>query len=525
MSNRSSQSPPPESPPSSPPPFAYSHRLGPTDSIPLMIHVGRPTPIAPPTFSALTSHYTPGSSRFIADSDNYSSTFSRPQTTETTSNRHATPPESMRASDHDRGVKRARSEDVEDEGEDRQGSVSGSDASEHAEQPIMPAPKKRTRTLMTPDQLTALHRLLSQTRFPTTEQREQCGREIGLSARRVQVWFQNQRQKSKAQQQASSAAGGSRQALGLQTSGPYQVFNYNPSHYDPPHPRPYTSPHSYTYGEPMRHTVDTSPLLRRTSQRLAHHRRGSLSQSYYAPHGSGSYEFRSGTYAPPPYTLAEPEYARSPASYYDRYQSPPRVRSPLPASSVPREDTTLPPIWPENEQPRGESGALSHSPTSSTNPALSRRPSLLPTGLPPPQPLEPTPIWNHPHTNPRYMRPLPAASGLPSLLSELGRGRARSDPPLASSQVSNASARSDRGLGLELFGTRPASNPEVREGAPTSPERTHSVPTALDSRRPLLAESSPRSGEPAESESEPTRPQTSRGLTHSRRSSGAVSRD
>ncbi|KAH7322199.1 hypothetical protein B0J17DRAFT_772774 [Rhizoctonia solani] len=524
MSNRSSQSPPPDSPPSSPPPFAYSHRIGPTVSSPLMIHVGRPTPIAHPTFSALASHYTPRSSRFIPDSDNYSSTSSRLQTTTTTSNRHATPPESMRASDHDRGLKRARSEDVEDEEEDRQGSVSGSDSSEHAEQPIMPAPKKRTRTLMTPDQLTALHRLLSQTRFPTTEQREQCGREIGLSARRVQVWFQNQRQKSKAQQQASSAAGGSRQALVPHASGPYQVFNYSPSYYDPPHPRPYTSPHSYTYGEPMRHTIDTSPLLRRTSQRLVHHRRGSSSQSYYAPHGSGSYEFRSGTYAPTSYAPTEPDYARSPALYHGRYHSPPRARSPIPASSVPREDTTLPPIWPENEQPRGESGAPSRSPTSSTNPAPSRRPSLLPTGLPPPQPLEPTPIWNHPHTNPRYMRPLPAATGLPSLLSGLDRERARSDPPLASSQASNVSARSNRGLGLELFGTRPASNPEAREAAPTSPERTHSAPTALDSRRPLLAESPPRSGEPAESESELTRPQTSRGLSHSRRSSGATSR-
>ncbi|KDN39632.1 hypothetical protein RSAG8_08660, partial [Rhizoctonia solani AG-8 WAC10335] len=266
MANRPSPSPPPDSPPSSPPssppPFAYSHRLKPFVSItsPPMIHVGRPAPLAPPNFSALHSHYTPRSSQFIAGSDKYSTTFSRLQTTTVSpppfayshrlkpfvsitsppmihiisihrrlrqvldyflsppddngqqpSNRHATPPESMRASDHDRGLKRARSEDVEEE-EERQESVSSSEASEHAEQPIMPAPKKRTRTLMTPDQLTALHRLLSQTRFPTTEQREQCGREIGLSARRVQVWFQNQRQKSKAQQQANSTAGGSRQA-------------------------------------------------------------------------------------------------------------------------------------------------------------------------------------------------------------------------------------------------------------------------------------------------------------------------
>ncbi|KAG8690830.1 hypothetical protein FRC11_008820 [Ceratobasidium sp. 423] len=481
-----------------------------------MIQVGRPAPIAPPYFSALNSHYIPRSPRLIIDSDGYSTTSSRLQTT-TTSDRHATPPESMRASDHDRGVKRARSEDEEDE-EERQGSVSGSDASEHAEQPIIPAPKKRTRTLMTPDQLTALHRLLSQTRFPTTEQREQCGREIGLSARRVQVWFQNQRQKSKAQQQAS-AAGGSHPTLAPQTSGPYRVYNYGPSDYDP-RPRPYTSPRSYTYGEPVYQSVDTSHLRR--SQRQGYHRRGNSSQLYYAPHASSSYEYRSGGYPPPPYALPELEYTRSPASYYDS-RSPPGARSPMPASSVPREDATLPPIWPENEQPREEPGPA-RSPTTSTNPALSRRPSLLPTGLPPPQPLEPTPIWNHPHTNPRYMRPLPATSGLPSLLTGLSRARARSDPPLVSAQASNVPTRSDRGLGLELFGTRPATDPEAREDTPTSPERTRSAPTALDS-RPLPAESALRSGEQAESESEPTRPRTSRGLSHSRHSSADASRD
>ncbi|CAE6421133.1 unnamed protein product [Rhizoctonia solani] len=428
----------------------------------------------------------------------------------------------MRASNHDRGLKRARSEDVEEE-EERQESVSSSEASEHAEQPIMPAPKKRTRTLMTPDQLTALHRLLSQTRFPTTEQREQCGREIGLSARRVQVWFQNQRQKSKAQQQANSTAGGSRQALASQRSTPYQVFNYNSSYYDPPHPRPYTS-HSYSHGEPMHPTVDTPPLLRR-SQRLSYHRRGNSSQSYYAPHGSSSHEYRSGGYPPPSYALPEPEYTRSPASYYDHYHSPPRARSPLTSGSVPGEDATLPPIWPENEQQREEPSATTRSPSISTHPASSRRPSLLPTGLPPPQPLEPTPIWSHPHTNSRSMRPLPVASGLPSLLTGLTRGRARSDPPLASAQTSNVPAHSNRGLGLELFGTRAVTNPEARGDVPTSPERTHSAPTALDSRRLSPAESSPRQGEPVEPETEPTRPRTSRGLTHSQPSSLDAGRD
>ncbi|KAF8579149.1 hypothetical protein K439DRAFT_416366 [Ramaria rubella] len=57
--------------------------------------------------------------------------------------------------------------------------------------------KKRTRTLTTPHQSAVLHALLAQSRFPTTAMREEVGRSIGLSARKVQVWFQNQRQKSR----------------------------------------------------------------------------------------------------------------------------------------------------------------------------------------------------------------------------------------------------------------------------------------------------------------------------------------
>ncbi|KAF8530226.1 hypothetical protein BU17DRAFT_59992 [Hysterangium stoloniferum] len=57
--------------------------------------------------------------------------------------------------------------------------------------------KKRTRTLTTPHQSAVLHALLAQSRFPTTAMREEVGRTIGLSARKVQVWFQNQRQKAR----------------------------------------------------------------------------------------------------------------------------------------------------------------------------------------------------------------------------------------------------------------------------------------------------------------------------------------
>ncbi|KAJ7123879.1 hypothetical protein C8R43DRAFT_42519 [Mycena crocata] len=62
---------------------------------------------------------------------------------------------------------------------------------------VAPLKKKRTRTLTTPHQSAVLHALLAQSRFPTTAMREEVGRSIGLSARKVQIWFQNQRQKAR----------------------------------------------------------------------------------------------------------------------------------------------------------------------------------------------------------------------------------------------------------------------------------------------------------------------------------------
>ncbi|KAJ8517850.1 hypothetical protein ONZ45_g5003 [Pleurotus djamor] len=68
-----------------------------------------------------------------------------------------------------------------------------------------PPKKKRTRTLTTPHQSAVLHALLAQSRFPTTAMREEVGRAIGLSARKVQIWFQNQRQKARRPRSQSDA--------------------------------------------------------------------------------------------------------------------------------------------------------------------------------------------------------------------------------------------------------------------------------------------------------------------------------
>lgn len=56
---------------------------------------------------------------------------------------------------------------------------------------------KRARTLLTLAQSRVLHELLQQTCFPSTKVREAVAAELGLSPRKVQVFFQNKRQKQR----------------------------------------------------------------------------------------------------------------------------------------------------------------------------------------------------------------------------------------------------------------------------------------------------------------------------------------
>ncbi|KAG6829933.1 hypothetical protein H0H87_009727 [Tephrocybe sp. NHM501043] len=81
------------------------------------------------------------------------------------------------------------------EAETREGKQS--ETHEFTEYTAPPPKKKRTRTLTTPHQAAVLHALLAKSRFPNTAVREEVGRSIGLSARKVQIWFQNQRQKAR----------------------------------------------------------------------------------------------------------------------------------------------------------------------------------------------------------------------------------------------------------------------------------------------------------------------------------------
>lgn len=56
---------------------------------------------------------------------------------------------------------------------------------------------KRARKLLTHEQSRVLHELLQQTCFPSTQVREAVAAQLGLSPRKVQVFFQNKRQKQR----------------------------------------------------------------------------------------------------------------------------------------------------------------------------------------------------------------------------------------------------------------------------------------------------------------------------------------
>ncbi|KAG6848405.1 hypothetical protein H0H93_000475 [Arthromyces matolae] len=139
-------------------------------------------------------------------------------------------------------------------------------------EPSVPPPKKkRTRTLTTPHQAAVLHALLAKSRFPNTAMREEVGRSIGLSARKVQIWFQNQRQKARRPRSQGDAPlqkspqfgafpGGS-EAPTFGSSLPFEP-EYSPttstSHSIPGHP---TSSRGYYSSEASSEGTESSSLL------------------------------------------------------------------------------------------------------------------------------------------------------------------------------------------------------------------------------------------------------------------------
>ncbi|KAG2229986.1 hypothetical protein BDF21DRAFT_428535 [Thamnidium elegans] len=58
---------------------------------------------------------------------------------------------------------------------------------------------KAKRKRASPSQLLVLNRVFQTTFFPSTELRIQLGKQLGMSPRTVQIWFQNKRQSMRSQ--------------------------------------------------------------------------------------------------------------------------------------------------------------------------------------------------------------------------------------------------------------------------------------------------------------------------------------
>ncbi|XP_028675481.1 uncharacterized protein LOC114665214 isoform X1 [Erpetoichthys calabaricus] len=61
--------------------------------------------------------------------------------------------------------------------------------------PMPPAPKKKTRTLYSPEQLEELERMFQEDHYPDGDKRKHIAASIGVTPQRIMVWFQNRRAK------------------------------------------------------------------------------------------------------------------------------------------------------------------------------------------------------------------------------------------------------------------------------------------------------------------------------------------
>ncbi|KAJ3874478.1 hypothetical protein F5051DRAFT_443277 [Lentinula edodes] len=296
---------------------------------------------------------------------------------------------------------------------DSQGGMADTEEGEQSRrspQPSEPPKKKRTRTLTTPHQSAVLHDLLAQSRFPTTAMREEVGRAIGLSARKVQIWFQNQRQKARRPrtnndipmtrppQYGPFPSGGDTDFLNLYPRAE-QGGTVVSEPYSPVSQPYYSSPQHHAYASPIPSGLLGPGVPGHSGSRQPQE---SLSPVSAIAGPSTSHYMRLNSPSPPrSYNLEQANLAASQASTSTRrYRDPSRTLPPLifPPPYLRNTDagihsTRLPPannpMPPPLHHTRSPQFAFS-PPPAPTN--LER----VHTAIPPPFALEPQPQWNDP---------------------------------------------------------------------------------------------------------------------------------
>ncbi|KAK2830312.1 hypothetical protein Q5P01_018243 [Channa striata] len=102
---------------------------------------------------------------------------------------------------------------------------------------LPPAPKKKTRTLYSTDQLEHLEALFQEDHYPDAEKRKVIAASVGVTPQRIMVWFQNRRAKWRKVERSNTAKVEPRQSrVGCSTS---------PSHHQTNPTLPTLAPHSH----------------------------------------------------------------------------------------------------------------------------------------------------------------------------------------------------------------------------------------------------------------------------------------
>ncbi|KAJ2628960.1 hypothetical protein H4R22_003596 [Coemansia sp. RSA 1290] len=210
-------------------------------------------------------------------------------------------------------------------GSGRQGSSNATSGSQRASSGSAETTRRRTRTTLTPYQLRVLFRVWERTQYPSSDLRFRLATNLMMTPRNVQIWFQNQRQKTKERAEMrrrthSPSAQTSMQRqqprpahlpqLALPASGGYAAPVISPpespfrySHGPPPPPPAIpTPPVHYMASMPARHTSNYEQSASQNTSPVS----ASFTTSPPAPYGSF---FQRPSHAQPASQQSQPSHA------------------------------------------------------------------------------------------------------------------------------------------------------------------------------------------------------------------------
>ncbi|KAI8067849.1 Homeodomain-like protein [Gongronella butleri] len=134
-------------------------------------------------------------------------------------------------------------------------------------------PLKAKRKRASPSQLSVLNKVFSQTYFPSTEMRIELGKQLGMSPRTVQIWFQNKRQSLRSRTRRASLSS-MEDARHRQLQHHHQA-PFHPHHHPHHHPYAQHAPNSMSIGY-MHHEEDDDDVFAHSHHHQQQRRRSSF---------------------------------------------------------------------------------------------------------------------------------------------------------------------------------------------------------------------------------------------------------